>query len=100
MIDAMSRLLPCAFVAVVAGCVTPSIPVPPPDPQAMSFALDATASTASFTYAPADHRFAGAVVFVFDRNAGHGVIDTARADGSVGPTMPFPATAGDDIAVT
>jgi hypothetical protein len=82
-----------------AGCVTPSIPVPPPDAQRMDFMVDTTGGTASFSY-PATTNYIGATVYVFDRNRGKGIIDTARADGSVGPTDPFAASVGDEIDIT
>jgi hypothetical protein len=82
-----------------AGCITPSIPIPPPDADYMTFEVDLGAGTATFTYDP-DPDFADAIVHVFNRSQGMGVIDTARDDGSVGPTAPFPAALGDEIAVT
>jgi hypothetical protein len=85
--------------AVVGGCVTPSIPIPPPEPERMTFTIDTQAGAASFAYAP-EPNYADAVVYVFNRDRGQGVITTARPDGSVGPTAPFPATVGDQIAVT
>jgi hypothetical protein len=104
LIDAMSRLCPrlvCALALVTGACVTPSIPVPPPDPQAMSFTIDGATGpgTATFAYT-SNPTLGGATVYVFDRAQGKGVIDTFRRDGTVGPTAPFPATAGDEIDVT
>lgn len=98
----MSRLRTLCVLAVLLGagaCVTPSIPVPPPDPQQMTFALDTTAGAATFTYA-GNANLAGATVFVFDRQVGKGIIDTAHADGSIGPTAPFTAHEGDQVDVT
>src|SRR5262249_35166949 len=86
--------------AVVAACVTPSIPVPPPDPQAMSFQVAAAGGTATFSYASSNRNLGGAIVYVFDRQQGKGIIDTAHDDGSVGPTPPFAAAVGDAIDVT
>lgn len=83
----------------LAGCITPSIPIPPPDEDRMTFTMDAASGSATFTY-PADVNFSYAVVYVFNRDQGQGVIDTARADGSVGPTAPLPAVSGDQIVVT
>ena len=94
-----TRLLLCAVLAAAVACITPSIPIPPPDQDAMTFELDAAAGTATFSYEPTDV-FAGAVVYIFNRDAGRGVIETARADGSVGPSAPLPATAGDQMVVT
>jgi hypothetical protein len=101
LIDVKSRLRPlaCVIAIAVGACVTPSIPVPPPDPQQMSFALDGTGGTATFAYS-GDPNLGGDTVYVFNRRVGKGVIDTARVDGSIGPTDPFVAAAGDPIEVT
>lgn len=85
--------------AVLAACITPSIPIPPPDQDGMTFEMNLEAGTATFSYEPADV-FAGAVVYIFNRDVGRGVIETARADGSVGPSAPVPAAIGDQIVVT
>ncbi len=65
----------------------------------MEFALDAAAGQVTFSYAPMVE-YGGAVVYVFNRDRGEGVIATARDDGSVGPTAPFPAAVGEDIVVS
>ena len=65
----------------------------------MTFAIDGSAGAATFSYA-AEPNYANAVVYIFNRNAGTGIIATARADGSVGPTAPFPAALGDNVAIT
>jgi hypothetical protein len=88
-----------AMLALVGGCITPSIPIPPPDQDGMTFEMNLEAGTTTFSYAPADV-FAGAVVYIFNRDAGRGVIETARPDGSVGPSAPIPAAIGDQIVVT
>ena len=90
----MRRLL---VFAVVAGCVTPSIPIPPPDPARMSFHL--TAGQATFSYA-ADDRYVNSTVYVFNTVRGLGVIQSANPDGSLGPTQPFPAMEGDQVIVS
>ncbi len=96
------RLFPCCTVAVLlwalAGCITPSIPIPPPDPEQMTFDVQVDAGSARFSYSPGPYE--GATVYVLNRATGTGVIDTARADGSVGPTSPFPARLGDSIVVS
>ncbi len=95
-----ARLLAVVALCVaLAGCITPSIPIPPPEPTEMTFAVDATGGFATFSYA-AEPNYSNAVVYVFNRNAGTGIIATARADGSVGPTAPFPAQLGDNVAIT
>lgn len=90
-----------AVMVGLAGCITPSIPIPPPDPARMTFTLvgDPGNTTASFEYPPTDN-YAGAIVFVFNRELGVGVIETARPDGSVGPTAPVRADLGQQIVVS
>lgn len=82
-----------------AGCITPSIPIPPPDADRMVFEVDVDLGSATFVY-EGDELFADAIVHVFNRDAGVGVIATADGNGAVGPTAPFPAALGDQIAVT
>jgi hypothetical protein len=94
-----ARYLPLAIAIALAGCITPSIPIPPPDADRMDFGIDATAGTATFAY-EGDANFADAIVYVFNRDTGGGVIATADGNGAVAPTEPFPATVGDEIAVT
>jgi hypothetical protein len=92
-------LLGLIAAVVLGGCVTPSIPIPPPEPQRMTFAVDVQAGAARFSYDP-EPNYADAVVYVFNRERGQGIITTARPDGSVGPTDPFPAAVGDSVAIT
>jgi hypothetical protein len=89
------------FLIVLAGCITPSIPIPPPDPSDMTFHITTTgmASSAVFTY-PATDTYKNGTVYVFDRANGRGVFQVANADGSYGPTQALPATAGDQVVVT
>jgi len=94
-----ARLAVAALCMALAGCITPSIPIPPPEPSEMTFTIDATAGAATFSYA-AEPNYSNATVYVFNRNTGTGIIATARADGSVGPTAPFPAHLGDNVAIT
>jgi hypothetical protein len=97
----MRSVVLIALAASLAGCLTPSIPIPPPDPTKMEFDIDTTApvNTAVFSY-PADDRIKDSIVFVFNRDQGEGIIVSARADGSVGPTKPFPAIVNDQVVVT
>lgn len=90
-------LPPGMFVWFLTSCITPSIPIPPPNPDQMTFEVEF--GVARFSYAPAG-RYAGANVYIFNRSKGVGVIDTARDDGSVGPTLPMPATLGDQVVVS
>jgi len=84
-----------------SGCITPSIPIPPPDPGLMTFMVtsDGTNSTATFTY-PADINYRESIVFVYNRDRGLGIIEATRPDGSVGPTQPVKAAIGEQIVVT
>jgi len=98
----MRRLVLLIGLAVVRGCITPSIPIPPPDPAKMVFAVDGVGgsnSTAVFTYPP-DVNYQEALVFVFNRDRGTGVIQQANDDGSVGPTPPIMAAIDEQIVVT
>ncbi len=96
----MRRLALLIGLVVATGCVTPSIPIPPPDPAKMSFSLSpGPESTASFAY-QADANYSEAVVFVFNRDRGVGIIETAAIDGSVGPTAPLEAALNEQIVVT
>ena len=67
------------------GCITPSIPIPPPDPAQMTFQLQGEIGStfAAFAY-PAHPTLVDAVVYVFNRDKGKGIIEVANADGSVG----------------
>ncbi len=97
-----SLLLASLLVGLLGlgGCLTPSVPIPPPSPDKMSFSVDTAGGTATYAY-DADPSFAGAVVYVFNRSQGVGVITTADAvDGSVAPTAPFRAALGDQVVVT
>ena len=84
--------------AVLAACATPSIPIPPPSPENMAFEVDADAGVASFTYRR-NADYAHAIVYVFNRDAGEGIIATADGEGAVA-TQPFPAADGDEVVVT
>jgi hypothetical protein len=97
----MRPLLSLLVLAVLGGCITPSIPIPPPDPGRMTFAvkIEGQDSTATFAYPP-DINYVDSIVFVFNRDRGVGVIEAARSDGSVGPTAPLAAALGEQIVVT
>lgn len=98
---AFALALAVVLVCGLAGCVTPSIPIPPPDAGLMTFRLtgEPGATTASFAY-PANVNYVDAVVFVFNRDQGVGIIEAARIDGSVGPTAAVRADLGDQMVVT
>lgn len=78
---------------------TPSVPIPPPEPEKVSFSLDLESGFAIFEYAPSASS-SNAIVYIFNRDLGEGVITTAQSDGRVLPTDPFPAMGGDEIVIT
>ena len=98
----MRRLALIALIGL-AGCVTPSIPIPPPDPAAMSFTVTTDTSgaitSASLQYPPTD-TYKGGIVYVFNRSLGHGIIELVKPDGSIGPTSPVEATSGHALIIT
>jgi hypothetical protein len=96
---APAALLAAWLVAGLVACATPSVPVPPPRAEKITFEFDADEGQARFAYGPSPD-FGGAVVYVYNRSRGVGVITTAESDGSVAPTAPFAAGAGDDVLVT
>jgi len=95
------RRLAVAAAVCLAGCVVPSIPIPPPDPSAMTFHIsgDPGRTSAVFSYPP-DANYIGSIVYVYNRNLGVGIIEDAHDDGSVGPTAPVAAAIGDQIIVS
>jgi hypothetical protein len=101
----MRRLALIALVGLgvlgLAGCVTPSIPIPPPDPSKMTFTLsgDPGAQTTSLVY-PANATYVGGVAYVYNQAKGVGVIQAVNANGSIGPTPPVAAMLGDQIVVS
>jgi len=98
----MRRLVLLALLGL-AGCVTPSIPIPPPDPSLMTFTVTTdpmgTITSASLEYPPTV-TYIGGVVYVFNRTGGHGIIELVRANGSIGPTTPVAATLNDQLVIS
>lgn len=96
----MLRFAATALAAcLLCTCGGPSVPIPPPEPELVLFEADLETGTARFSYPPnADYSLA--VVYVFNRDVGEGIITTAEIDGSVGPTEPFPAREGDEVVIT
>jgi hypothetical protein len=90
------RLLLVLAVSGLAACVTPSIPIPPPDPADVTVMFNATSGKFSMTYPP-EHAYIGGVAYVYDRTSGIGIIENVNADGSVGPTPEMSAQLGDNI---
>jgi hypothetical protein len=97
---ALRAVVLCGVVSLSAiGCVTPSVPIPPPAPEKMTFAVDPAGGVATFEFDP-DPSYALAVVYLFNRSRGTGIITVAQDDGRVAMTPPFQAIAGDEIVVT
>ncbi len=94
----MRRLL---VLLVFAGCITPSIPIPPPDPTQMDMTITAVGNDTfvSLTYPPTSE-YIGGVYAVYDESNGTGVLQSAGPDGSCPPTKPTPARVGDQVVVT
>jgi hypothetical protein len=97
----MRRLAAIAALGLFVGCVTPSIPIPPPDPARMTFHLTITGTdtTAVFSYPPTAG-YVGGVAYIYDQAKGVGVIQACAPDGSIGPTQPFVAAAGNQVQVS
>lgn len=99
----MRRLFGLLVVLGIGGCITPSIPIPPPSAELMTFTVtgDVGNTFATFAYPPhATLIDSDALVFVYNRDKGKGIIEVANADGSVGPTEPVRADLGDQIVVS
>jgi hypothetical protein len=98
----MRSVLTLVIVSGFAGCITPSIPIPPPDPSDMTFDLSVDGSGTSFavlTY-PADSIYIGGMVYVQNHNTSFGIFEPVNADGSIGPTQPLAAGSGDEVVVS
>lgn len=91
------------LAAALPGCVTPSIPIPPPDPSSMTFAVTLDQSglidSASLTYPPTDN-YKGGITYVYNRTLGVGIIENVKPDGSIGPTAPVAAHLGDSLVIS
>lgn len=100
--DVMRRLALIALFGL-AGCVTPSIPIPPPDPSAMVFTVtrdDGGAITSASLYYPPTDNYCGGVAYVFNRTLGTGIIHVVNPNCSVGPTPAVPARADDELVIS
>jgi hypothetical protein len=95
------RIATVVALVGLAGCVTPSIPIPPPNPALMTFQVSIidTVSGATFSY-PADHNYHNGVAFIYNRDKGIGVIQNVNTDDSIGPSQRFAAAIGDQIVVS
>ena len=98
---AVIGLFATIVVAAFGGCVTPSIPIPPPDPAKMTFTFSVTdgLSNVVFSY-PQEQNYAGGVVYLFNHNTGMGVFQNVNADDSIGPTQPLHADVGNQVVIS
>ena len=98
----MRRLALIALLGF-AGCVTPSIPIPPPEPSAMEFTVtrdDTGAITSASLYYPPTQNYCGGVAYVFNRQLGTGIIETVKPSCAIGPTTPVAARADDELVIS
>lgn len=98
-------LLGLALVAAMGlgACVTPSIPIPPPEPTSMTFSVqtdgNGEVTSASLEY-PATENYKGGIAYVYNRTLGVGIIQDVNADGSIGPTTPVAAHLGNSLVIS
>ena len=96
----MRRFVLIGFLAF-GGCITPSIPIPPPDPGKMDFHITmepSGTSVASFMYPP-EKNYEGGTAYLFNHDSGMGIFQLVNADYSIGP-MSLRAAAGNQIVFT
>jgi hypothetical protein len=91
------------LAAGLAACVTPSIPIPPPEPGQMTFGvtvdMNGEINSASLSY-PAKDAYRGGITYVYNRTLGTGIIEDVKADGSIGPTTPVAAQLGNSLVIS
>ena len=87
------------LLALAGGlaCNTPSVPLPPPALDSISF-QPGTASDTVFMQGQADSRFANSRFYVLNLTRNQGVITDAAPDGSF-TTDPFPGATGDTVEI-
>lgn len=84
---------------LVGGCVTPLIPLPPPEPARMSLTIQTGPYTQAYFNYDAHPSLAGAFFFVFNRSTGKGVIQQAAMDGSLTTSQTIVVNDKDHISV-
>ena len=91
--------LMATLLAVAGGlaCNTPSVPLPPPSLDMISF-QPATTSDSVILQGTAESRYANARFYVFNLTRNEGVITDAAADGSF-TTDPFAGASGDTVEI-
>lgn len=99
----MRRIIAIAVaIMLVTGCVTPMIPLPPPDSKYMSLSIaDETKGVAHFLYSPpvGDTSHSGAYFYVLNESTGKGIIQQADATGAVKASDPITVADGHRISV-
>lgn len=98
----MRHVVSISLVIALSSCITPSIPIPPPDPDDMTFdiTVDANGSSNTVLTYPADSNYANGTVYLQNHTTGFGVFQPVNPDDSIGPTQPLAAKAGDEVIVT
>ena len=99
----MMRRLALIALLGFSGCVTPSIPIPPPEPSLMTFTVttdpNGVITSASLSYPPTV-TYVGGVAYVYNRSIGAGVIQAVNANGSIGPTPAVAASVNDQLVIS
>jgi len=93
------RFLSILAFSGLAACVTPSIPIPPPDPALVDATYSASTGKVTFTYPPTT-AYIGGVAYVWNRTTQFGVIEGCTPEGGVAPTPEMAASLGDNIVFT
>jgi hypothetical protein len=99
----MRSYLALALFGVIAACNTPTIPIPPPQPENAMFAIDGAAGTATFEYNGGTD-YANVLVYVFNLTRGDSCTtceDITQAD-AAGHVLsePFGGMMDDQIDIT
>jgi len=81
-------------LGALLACTGPSVPVPPPGAESMSFALDGVAQTATYA-ANLGPQWGNCWVVVRVERTGDGVVERSAVDARVGLSEPFDAVNGD-----
>jgi hypothetical protein len=89
-------LLGAAALAVIVGCNTPSVPIPPPALESLGFQSAGGPPGMIVLQGQPNPRHANARFFAFNRSRGDGVITTAGGDGAF-TTSPFAGSEGDNM---
>jgi len=84
-------------LGLATACYTPSVPLPPPLVQNMTFTAGQTAGTVVLA-SPAEPQIGAARFSIFNVSQGTGVIFLSNSDGSF-TSPPFPGNEGDYIQI-